>query len=159
VLINDESESKQEAVSGLLSGQGAFNDISCKSIPLTRQHKSYSLTDARLLDIVQSFLNPPREPTPLPVEPDTVTEDNSEHSHSESQALAGVPTTSGSGTGSFHFMQASELETTDFENTAEWVEKSEVELTQNGVTEHTEPTPLAPEEDVSQKISLKYSVL
>jgi len=78
-----------------------------------------------------------------------VTEDNSEHSHSESQALAGVPTTSGSGTGSFHFMQASELETTDFENTAEWVEKSEVELTQNGVPEHTEPTPLAPEEDVS----------
>jgi hypothetical protein len=46
-------------------------------------------------------------------------------------------------------MQASELETTDFENTAEWVEKSEIELTQNGVVEHEEPAPSAVEADVS----------
>ncbi|OJA14501.1 hypothetical protein AZE42_04457 [Rhizopogon vesiculosus] len=133
-LINEESEVKEAAVSGLLSGQGTFNDVSY----------------ARLLDIVQSFLNPPREPTPLPVEPDTTEVASSEHasnSHSESQALAGIPTTSGSGTGSFHFMQASELEATDFEKTAEWVEKSEIELTQNGIPEHIEPAPSAAEED------------
>ncbi|KAG0703238.1 hypothetical protein DFH29DRAFT_829375, partial [Suillus ampliporus] len=131
-LLSEESESKQAAVSGLLSGQGAFNGISY----------------ARLLDIVQSFLNPPREPTPLPAEPDATTEVSSEPSspsHTESQPLAGIPPASGSlsGTGSFHFMQASELETADFENTAEWVEKSEIELTQNGVLEHAEPTPSA----------------
>jgi hypothetical protein len=47
-------------------------------------------------------------------------------------------------------MQASELEpANDFENAAEWVDKSEVEVTQNGVLEHEEPTPLAAETDVS----------
>ncbi|KAJ8592716.1 hypothetical protein M405DRAFT_812294 [Rhizopogon salebrosus TDB-379] len=135
-LINEESEVKQEALTGFLSGQGTFNDVSY----------------ARLLDIVQSFLNPPREPTPLPVEPDTATEvasDLASNSQAESQAIAGIPTTSGSmsGTGSFRFVQASELEPTDFENTAEWVEKSEIELTENGVLEHTESTPSSAEED------------
>jgi hypothetical protein len=49
-------------------------------------------------------------------------------------------------------MQASELlEAPDFENTAEWVEKSEIELTQNGVPELTEPTPSVAERDVSSK--------
>lgn len=102
---------------------------------------------------MQSFLNPPREPTPLPAEPDAATEAASEpssNSHTESQPIAGIPTTSIlSGTGSFHFMQASELETADFENTAEWVEKSEIELTQNGVLEHEEPTPSSVKDDVS----------
>ncbi|KAG2150828.1 hypothetical protein DEU56DRAFT_778690 [Suillus clintonianus] len=135
-LISEESEFKQVALSGLLSGQGDFNGVSY----------------ARLLDIVQSFLNPPREPTPLPAEPDAATEVASEpssDSHTESQPIAGIPPVSGSlsGTGSFHFMQASELETTDFENTAEWVEKSEIELTQNGVLEHEEPIHSAAEGD------------
>ncbi|KAG2339768.1 hypothetical protein BDR05DRAFT_991887 [Suillus weaverae] len=134
-LVNEESEFKQTILSGLLSGQGDFNGVSY----------------ARLLDIVQSFLNPPREPTPLPAEPDAATEVASEpssNSHTESQPIAGIPTASSlSGTGSFHFMQASELETADFENTAEWVEKSEIELTQNGVLEHEEPTPLSVEAD------------
>jgi hypothetical protein len=58
-----------------------------------------------------------------------------------------------SGTGSFRFVQASELEPTDFENTAEWVEKSEIELTENGVLEHTESTPSSAEEDVSWNIA------
>ncbi|KAG1742917.1 hypothetical protein EDB19DRAFT_1700850 [Suillus lakei] len=134
-LITEESEFKQAMLSGLLSGQGDFNGVSY----------------VRLLDIVQSFLNPPREPTPLPAEPDTATEVASEpssNSRAESQPIAGIPTASSlSGTGSFHFMQASELETADFENTAEWVEKSEIELTQNGVLEHEEPTPSAVEVD------------
>lgn len=134
-LITEESEIKQAILSGLLSGQGDFNGVSY----------------ARLLDIVQSFLNPSREPTPLPAEPDAATEVASEpssNSHTESHPIAGIPTASSlSGTGSFHFMQASELETADFENTAEWVEKSEIELTQNGVLEHEEPTPSAVEAD------------
>ncbi|KAG1735096.1 uncharacterized protein EDB91DRAFT_1145196 [Suillus paluster] len=135
-LISEESEFKQAAVSGLLSGEGAFDGVSY----------------ARLLDIVQSFLNPPREPTPLPAEPDAATEVSSEpasNSQTESQPLAGIPAASGSlsGAGSFRFMQASELETTDFENTAEWVEKSEIELTHNGVLEHAESTPSAAEGD------------
>ncbi|KAG1864054.1 hypothetical protein C8R48DRAFT_707729 [Suillus tomentosus] len=134
-LITEESELKQIVLSALLSGQGDCNGVSY----------------ARLLDIVQSFLNPPREPTPLPAEPDAATEAASEpssNSHTESQPIAGIPTTSIlSGTGSFHFMQASELETADFENTAEWVEKSEIELTQNGVLEHEEPTPSSVKDD------------
>ncbi|KAG1861611.1 hypothetical protein DFJ58DRAFT_777566 [Suillus subalutaceus] len=135
-LLTEESESKQAILSGLLSGQGDFNGVSY----------------ARLLDIVQSFLNPPREPTPLPAEPDAVTEVASEpssNSHTESQPIAGIPTASSlSGTGSFHFMQASELESAnDLDDTAEWVEKSEVEVTQNGVLEHEEPTPSAAEVD------------
>ncbi|KAG1807659.1 uncharacterized protein BJ212DRAFT_1386334 [Suillus subaureus] len=133
-LITEESELKQAILAGLLSGQGDFNGVSY----------------ARLLDIVQSFLNPPREPTPLPVEPDAATEVASEHSSNsptESQPTASFPTASSlSGTGSFHFMQASELESADdSENTAEWVEKSEVEVTQNGVLEHEESAPSAAE--------------
>ncbi|OJA16841.1 hypothetical protein AZE42_03623 [Rhizopogon vesiculosus] len=95
-LINEESDVKEAAVSGLLSGQGTFNDVSY----------------ARLLDIVQSFINPPRELTPLPAEPDTTEVASSElasNSHSESKALSGIPTTSGSGTGSFYFMQTSDF--------------------------------------------------
>jgi len=110
------------------------------------------MVDARLLDIAQTFLSPPREPTPL----DRTTEVTSEvasNSHSESQGLSGIPATSGSlsGTGSFQFMQASELKVAEFENTAEWVEKSQIELRQNGVPEHTEPAVSVAEGDVSSK--------
>ncbi|KIK31818.1 hypothetical protein CY34DRAFT_19538 [Suillus luteus UH-Slu-Lm8-n1] len=134
-LITKESEFKQAILSGLLSGQGDFTGVSY----------------ARLLNIVQSFLNPPREPTLFPAEPDAATEvasGPSSNSHTESQPIAGIPTASSlSGTGNFHFMQASELETTDFENTAEGVEKSDIELMQNGTVEHEGPTPSAVEAD------------
>jgi hypothetical protein len=36
-LINEESEFKQAILSGLLSGQGDFNGVSCKSISRTQQ--------------------------------------------------------------------------------------------------------------------------
>lgn len=70
---------------------------------------------------MESFRDPPRDPTPLPAEPaveaDVVAIDD---------PVAGVPETL-SVSGSFHFMQASELETSTFEHTAEWVEKTDAE--------------------------------
>lgn len=84
--------------------------------------------DTRLLSIAQSFLNPPREPTPLPVEPEPV---EAEAAPVE-EPVAGIPG-SLNVSSSFHFMQASELEAPTFEDGAEWVEKPDEEP--NGVSE------------------------
>jgi hypothetical protein len=89
--------------------------------------------DARLLEITQLYLTPPREATPLsedPVEPATKEDDISASqgsivgSEAETIPLAasgGLP-----GSGSFHFMQESEIET-PFEDNVEWVEKTDAE--------------------------------
>ncbi|KAF9227464.1 hypothetical protein BS17DRAFT_695297 [Gyrodon lividus] len=106
-LLGEENDTKHAVLSGLLSGEGEVHGVSY----------------IRLLDIIQSFRNPPRDPTPLPTEPEPAVE---AEIAVVDEPVVGVPGTL-SVSGSFHFMQASELETPTFENTAEWVEKTDAE--------------------------------
>ncbi|KIK90800.1 hypothetical protein PAXRUDRAFT_831373 [Paxillus rubicundulus Ve08.2h10] len=130
-LLGEENDTRWDILSGLLSGEGELHGV------------SYT----RLLDIVQSFCDPPRDPTPLPieqaVEAEVVAIDD---------PVAGVPETL-SVSGSFHFMQASELETSTFEHTAEWVEKTDAEP--DGVPEDQlnglEDAPAEPAESITTR--------
>ncbi|KAH7888793.1 hypothetical protein F5I97DRAFT_1855575 [Phlebopus sp. FC_14] len=107
-LLGEEGDTKQEIISGLLSGRGELNGVPY----------------IRLLDVVQLFLNPPREPTPLPAEPEPSLEPTTNGIHDE--PVAGIPGALSVSSG-FHFMQASELETPALEDHTEWVEKSGVQ--------------------------------
>ncbi|KAF8552515.1 hypothetical protein OG21DRAFT_1477706 [Imleria badia] len=114
-LLGEDTDLKNTTLSGFLSGEGDLNGV------------SYT----RMLSIVQSFLNPPREPTPLPAEPER--EPVETEVTPVDEPVAGIPGSSNASS-SFHFMQASELETPTFENSTEWVEKPEEE-DPNGVPE------------------------
>ncbi|EGO00239.1 hypothetical protein SERLA73DRAFT_168035 [Serpula lacrymans var. lacrymans S7.3] len=113
-LLGEEGELKQSVVSGILSGVGDFNGVSY----------------ARLLEIVHSYLNPPREPTPVPEEPAEELGEAEATAETPVEAeevrVAGIPGAL-SVSSSFHFMQASELEAPSFEESAEWVERPEVD--------------------------------
>lgn len=106
-------------------------------------------TDARLLEITHLLLNPPRVPTPVheePVEePKEVSASLDSIVDSESDvAVAGVPEVIPT-SGSFHFMQASELETPSFEDSAEWVERADA-------TAHEEVDRSAPQEEIVETV-------
>lgn len=89
-------------------------------------------------------LNPPRAPTPAEEdvpEAEPVDEEVPAPSVEPDVAVAGVPPITPSG--SFHFMQASELEATPFEDGAEWVDRSDAAEHQAEPT----PQPVVPEEN------------
>ncbi|KAL4078505.1 hypothetical protein V8B97DRAFT_1937661 [Scleroderma yunnanense] len=113
ILVGEECDTKQAVISGFLTGQGDINGVAY----------------ARLLEVVQSFLNPLREPTPLPdPTPDTP---EPEVDNAPDEPVSGIPDTLPVSS-SFRFVQASELDTS--ETSAEWVEKQDIpEL--NGVPE------------------------
>jgi len=85
------------------------------------------------MEIVQLFVNPPRDPAPAPEElvesiQDVTTSETLLTSTitDDSEAVPFVSSGGPSGSSSFHFMQASEIETHSFEE-SEWVEKPDVE--------------------------------
>ncbi|KAF5328837.1 hypothetical protein D9619_011689 [Psilocybe cf. subviscida] len=83
------------------------------------------VSSERLLEIAQHAFNPPRVPTPPLQEEDAPEEQPAtiENSIVEIETpVAGVPPST---SGGFRFMQASEIETTSFEEGAEWIEKSD----------------------------------
>jgi len=103
ILLGDENDHKRIVLSDFLTGEGHY-----EGIPYTRLH-----------EITQLYLNPPRVSTPA--QDDDPIEDPQEPDASLIiEPDAGAP---GAGAGSFHFMQASELESGAFEDNAEWVEK------------------------------------
>ncbi|KAJ6586887.1 hypothetical protein DFH09DRAFT_1141811 [Mycena vulgaris] len=115
-LLAEAGETKQTVLAGFMLGQGSYEGVSY----------------ARLLEITQLSLNPPRAPTPAQENsPEVVTEaiEASIPDMSASNQPLGV-----SASGSFDFMQASELET-PFEDTAEWVERSDAVGHQEEVAE------------------------
>jgi len=83
---------------------------------------------SRLLEITHHSLNPPRVPTPIEdeqfEEPQEASVSLSTVDTEPEVAVAGV-TGAIPASGSFHFMQASELETPSFEDSAEWVERAD----------------------------------
>ncbi|KAF8893392.1 hypothetical protein BD779DRAFT_1620446 [Infundibulicybe gibba] len=115
VLLGEDNDRKQAAVHGFLFNTGDFEGI------------PYS----RLLEITHHGLNPPRTPTPVPEEPETIEEQQDPPAPSTVESepdapVAGVPGAI-STSGSFHFMQESELENPTFEDGAEWVERSDAQ--------------------------------
>lgn len=88
--------------------------------------------DARLHEIIQLYLNPPRLPTPIPEDPIEDPQDLAASTEPESVSTAAP------GAGSFHFMQESELESGAFEDSAEWVERTDAIGAEDGP--HVEPT-------------------
>lgn len=131
-LLGEENDAKHAVLSSLLSGQGDFNGVSCKFFCGNIKSHDYLTLDlvTRLFDIVQSFLNPPREPTPLPTESEQVETEIELEPEAEAapavEPVLGIPG-SLSVSSSFHFMQASELEAAAVDNATEWVEKPDEE--------------------------------
>ncbi|GLB45084.1 hypothetical protein LshimejAT787_1901620 [Lyophyllum shimeji] len=107
ILLGDDADSKQAVLSGLLSGQGELEGV----------------TYTHLIEATRAHLQP-RIPTPVPEEVAAPETHAAPVTDSVADVTVGgvplVPTT-----GSFHFMQASELESSSFEDGAEWVERSE----------------------------------
>ncbi|KAJ7084352.1 hypothetical protein B0H15DRAFT_939982 [Mycena belliarum] len=128
-LLAESGEAKQAVLSGFMLGQGSHEGVSY----------------ARLLEITQLSLNPPRAPTPAQ---ENAQEEVAvaEEAPSVEGVSAGQQTIGVSASGSFDFMQASELET-PFEDNAEWVERSdavghqEVIEPVNGHVKADEPIP------------------
>ncbi|KAK7472486.1 hypothetical protein VKT23_000601 [Stygiomarasmius scandens] len=108
-LVGVGSEDKESIVNGLLSGDGEYGGVSF----------------SRLLEIARVAFVPP-SPAPAPVTEAAEPEEQQEQPapapivHSE-VVVGSVPLST---SGSFHFMQASELESPSFDS-AEWVEPSE----------------------------------
>ncbi|KAJ7725858.1 hypothetical protein DFH07DRAFT_249200 [Mycena maculata] len=105
-LLAEAGENKQAVLTGFMLGQGSYGGISY----------------ARLLEITQLDLNPPRVPTPTEENSPKVATETTEASVEDMSASNQPVVVSTSG--SFDFMQASELEP-PFEESAEWVERSD----------------------------------
>jgi hypothetical protein len=131
-LLGDDEEMKHAVLEGFLSGKGEF-----QGVPYTR-----------LFEITHSyFKHPSRSPTPTVEQEEELlppASESSEDSEPRVSAVTGIPPIPT--TGSFHFMQASELETSTFEDGVEWVETSEANLPSphaefsNGVNGHAQDT-------------------
>ncbi|KAK0505025.1 hypothetical protein EDD18DRAFT_1127317 [Armillaria luteobubalina] len=129
VLLGEDGEPKNVMVTGLLTGSGEY------------EGSSYS----HLLEIANNGLHP-RPPTPAPEEAEVNVPDRPDSPASTAtepapvSGIPGIPVTSSS----FHFMQASELESPSFENGAEWVERSDaIEPTTEEPIQSEAPEPVA----------------
>ncbi|KAF9479064.1 hypothetical protein BDN70DRAFT_932907 [Pholiota conissans] len=125
-LTGEDSASKQAAINDLFFGQ----DL-------------HGISSSRLLEIVDLAFNPPRAPTPEPIEEPVALEESIVHVEAE-VPTAEIPTATVSG--SFRFIQDSEIETPSFEEGGVWVEKSDAagheEPIVNGhVAEEAAPAP------------------
>ncbi|KAJ7783094.1 hypothetical protein B0H16DRAFT_1297286 [Mycena metata] len=128
-LLAEAGETKQAVLAGFMFGQGSYEGVSY----------------ARLLEITQLSLNPPRAATPVQeTSPEAVAEATEESVEDGPDLSAPNQPVGISASGNFDFMQASELET-PFEDHAEWVERSdatghqEEQVVENGHVQPDEP--------------------
>ncbi|KAJ7045476.1 hypothetical protein C8F04DRAFT_1064898 [Mycena alexandri] len=128
-LLAEAGEAKQAVLAGFMFGQGSYEGISY----------------ARLLEITQLSLNPPRAATPVQeTSPEAVAEATEESVEGGPDLSTSNQPVGISASGNFDFMQASELET-PFEDNAEWVERSdatghqEEQVVENGHVQPDEP--------------------
>lgn len=139
VLLGDDFEAKKAVVNGFLTQNGNFEGVSCTCNffmflePVDGMKTSSLSLDTRLAELTEQGLNPPRAPTPVQEE---VSEESQESEdpvdvvasidiHAEI-SVSGVPAPL-TNSNSFHFMQASELETPSFEENVEWVEAADAQ--------------------------------
>ncbi|KAF7361925.1 TMP-TENI-domain-containing protein [Mycena venus] len=146
-LLAEVGETKQGVLTGFMLGQGTYQDISY----------------ARLLEITQLALNPPRAPTPVQEAPVETGESSAEGGPdlSSSNQPQGLAMSS-----SFAFLTASELEPS-FEDNVEWVERSDATGHQeeqvvepvNGHVEPDEPiaTATPPDESFQSNAALDWA--
>ena len=133
------NDSKQDVLTGLLTGEGELAGVSCKFARaiITRQRFIFKILtsriDVRLLEISENHLNPPapaEEPIEEPSQETEVAADEVQESPVQEGAVLGLPPTASAGTlvSALSFMQESELEQDGiaFEDSAEWVEKQDV---------------------------------
>lgn len=140
ILVGEECDSKQALISGLLTGQGEIDGVACKTVYFHHWSTFKPLPlDTRLFEVVQSFLNPRREPTPLPDPtpdtPEAEVEAEAAVDSAPDEPVSGIPDALNV-SNSFRFMQASELDNS--ETNTEWVDKHdppEAEIEVNGVPE------------------------
>jgi len=146
-VISEDDERKQAAVTGLLFG-GDFDGVACE--PHILNPVNYVLTkiaDSRILEITQLAFIPPRAPTPPQQEEEVVEEEQPVLATSVVETepevpVAGIPASTMSS--SFRFIQDSEIEAPSFEESAEWIERSdavghEEELAINGLATEAAP--------------------
>ncbi|KAJ3936976.1 MAG: hypothetical protein NXY57DRAFT_930544 [Lentinula lateritia] len=116
ILLGSDSATKDVIVREFLSSDGHFDGV------------SYS----RLSEICDQVLSPPAPPAEAVAldavevnehEPSHHSAEVEEYTEPETAGLVSVPMTT---TGSFHFMQASELETSSFEENVEWVDTADL---------------------------------
>ncbi|THV05122.1 hypothetical protein K435DRAFT_961506 [Dendrothele bispora CBS 962.96] len=122
-LIGVDNEGKEELVNNFLSKDGEYQGV------------PYS----RLLEISQIVFTPaPPAPVVEATEPEEPQEQQAPAPAPIAQPEVVVGTVPLSSSGSFHFMQASELESPSFDN-AEWVERSEA--AESAVNQTSTPVP------------------
>ncbi|KAJ3868307.1 hypothetical protein EV359DRAFT_32605 [Lentinula novae-zelandiae] len=116
ILLGSDSATKDVIVREFLSSNGHFDGV------------SYS----RLSEICDQVLSPPAPPAEAVAldavevnehEPSHHSAEVEEYTEPETAGLVSAPMTT---TGSFHFMQASELETSSFEENVEWVDTADL---------------------------------
>ncbi|KAK1236464.1 hypothetical protein PQX77_000300 [Marasmius sp. AFHP31] len=100
LLLGEDGQHKHETLKGFLSQEGSFEDVPYE----------------RLLSITHQVLAP-RPPTPVNAPSE---EPSTEIDTEPAVAADAVPVAKSS---SFHFLQASEIETPSFEHNTEWVER------------------------------------
>ncbi|KAJ8076801.1 hypothetical protein PM082_001224 [Marasmius tenuissimus] len=121
LLLGEDSQHKHETLKGFLSREGSFEDVPYE----------------RLLSITHQVLAP-RPPAPV----NAPSEEPSTETGAEPAVPAdAVPVAKSS---SFHFLQASEIETPSFEHNTEWVERPSPRQPEHPVT-HEQPNGHVPQ--------------
>lgn len=124
-LLLGDVEERVAAVTGFLSGQGEFQGVPCRSRMLRLSLSFYVPLDTRLQEIAELYLHPPAIPAPE-IEQQVLEEVVEALADAAEPTVIGVPTAVPM-QGSFSFMQDSELDGPGFDETAEWVEKTDAE--------------------------------
>ncbi|KAF9526524.1 hypothetical protein CPB83DRAFT_857672 [Crepidotus variabilis] len=128
ILLSEDAEQRHSTLNGLLRGIGSHGTVSYP----------------RLLIITQQALSAPRAPTPLQDEPqETEVEPIASSTLEAEPVISGVPATS---SGGLKFMQDSEIDSTPFEEGAEWIEKADAIENEEEPDNGHVPEPAAPAE-------------
>jgi len=137
-LLGEESEVKRELIRGLLFGEGEFEGIS----------------HSRFLDLAHTFANPPAEPdSPAPEDPSPEAPEPSEEQPDVPAAGLGGQTSTSAG---FHFMQASELDSAGLEDSQDWVNVPQDQVTEVENTTATVETTQDDEVAVEQTVTAAH---
>lgn len=149
-LLGEESEARRVLIRGLLSGEGEFQGIS----------------HSRLLDLAHAFANPPAEPIsatpedPSPEDPVPSVEQPEAEPSEPSGEQPDVPATGLGGQTStsagFHFMQESELDNPGLEDSQDWVNVPQDQVTEVETTTATVETTQGDEVAVEQTVTVVH---
>ncbi|KAH9083766.1 hypothetical protein EDB83DRAFT_43884 [Lactarius deliciosus] len=139
-LLGEESEVRRLLIQGLLTGEGEFQGIS----------------HSRFLDLAHAFVNSPAEPdstAPEDPEPEPEVHEPSEEQPDVPVADLGGQTSTPAG---FHFMQESELESAGLEESQEWVDVPQNQVSEVETSTTTVETTRGDEVTVEQTVTVVH---